>query len=199
MGVRADDVEERAPAVADDGAEGQRHIRRAEGGGADLGDGLGQALGDECQGVDVRGLALVGAHAGRGVALDVLDRAEAFAQRQAEILRRDVVLEVDEGLLAGARAVGRHGPERAERHWSRGEAGEIASAGADGSQGNAGCGVRHEGLQPVVEAELAAGLAEERDIGVPAAGDQQHDRRARRRPDGRRCRPRRSARRWRPD
>ena len=40
------------------------------------------------EGVDVGGLALVGAHAGRGVALDVLDRAEALARRRARCRRR---------------------------------------------------------------------------------------------------------------
>ena len=44
---------------------------------------LPSVAGDDAERVQVRGLALVGRHAGRGVALDVLDRAEAFAQRRA--------------------------------------------------------------------------------------------------------------------
>ena len=41
-------------------------------------------------------LALVGGHARRRIALDVLDRLEALARRQREILARHVVLEIDE-------------------------------------------------------------------------------------------------------
>jgi hypothetical protein len=48
---------------------------------------------------DVAGAALVGRHAERGVALEVLDRAEAFARRQRDVRRSDVVLKVDEGFL----------------------------------------------------------------------------------------------------
>ena len=47
--------------------------------------------------VDVGGLALVGRHAERGVALEMLDRAEAFAVRERHVLGGDVVLQVDEG------------------------------------------------------------------------------------------------------
>ena len=47
------------------------------------GTGLSRIAGDDVEGVHVRGLALVGRHAGGGVALDVLDRAEAFARRRA--------------------------------------------------------------------------------------------------------------------
>ena len=46
----------------------------------------------------VRGLALVGRHAVGGEALDVLDRAHAFAHGQPDVLGGDVVLEIDEGL-----------------------------------------------------------------------------------------------------
>ena len=51
---------------------------------------------------DVRRLALVGRHAERRVALQMLDRVEAFALRQLDIGGGDVVLQVDKGLaLAG--------------------------------------------------------------------------------------------------
>ena len=60
------------------------------------GIGLPSVSGDDRQRVDVRRLALVGRHAGRGVALDVLDGAKTFARRQLEILDRHVVLEIDE-------------------------------------------------------------------------------------------------------
>ena len=48
----------------------------------------------------VAGLALVSAHARGGVALDVLDRAVAFAQRQLEVSGGDVILQVHEVLTA---------------------------------------------------------------------------------------------------
>ena len=71
------------------------------------GAGLAEGVGRDRQAVDVRRLALVGRHAVRGVALDVLDRAQALADREADVLGGDVVLEVDEGLGGGAVAVGR--------------------------------------------------------------------------------------------
>ena len=53
------------------------------------------------------GLALVGAGADRGVALDVLDRAQAGAHARAEVGHRDVALQVDEALSRPRR---RHRP-----------------------------------------------------------------------------------------
>jgi hypothetical protein len=55
---------------------------------------------DQADGVHVRRLALVGRHARRRVALDVLDRFEALAQRKLDIFGRHVVLKIDEGLEA---------------------------------------------------------------------------------------------------
>ena len=68
------------------------------------GTGLPELAGDDAERVQVRGLALVGRHAGRRVALDVLDRAEAFARREREVVRRHVVLEIDEGLAGPCRS-----------------------------------------------------------------------------------------------
>ena len=65
-------------------------------------------LGHEREAGDVGGLALVGRHAERGVALQVLDRAEALALGERDVVGGDVVLEVDEGLAARAA----HAPER---------------------------------------------------------------------------------------
>ena len=45
--------------------------------------------------VDIGGLALIGRHAERGVALQVLDRDVALAGRERDVLQRHVVLEVD--------------------------------------------------------------------------------------------------------
>jgi hypothetical protein len=61
-----------------------------------LRDGHVQRTGGNGQAVDVAQLALIGAEAQRGVALDVLDRLEAFAGRQFDGGGGDVVLQVDE-------------------------------------------------------------------------------------------------------
>ncbi len=87
-------------------AEGDRRVGLAEGGEADGRHVSAQRLGRDAEGVHVRRLALVGRHAGGGVALDVLDRAEPLAHREADVLGGDVVLEVDEGLGGGRVAVG---------------------------------------------------------------------------------------------
>ena len=99
-------IEQLAACGASEGAEGDRRIGHAEGGEADFGNGLAKRVGHDAERVHVRGLALVGRHAGRGVALDVLDRAEAFAHRELDILRGHVVLEVDEGLSRVAASIG---------------------------------------------------------------------------------------------
>ena len=102
-------------------AEADRIVGRAEARRADGGDRQAARLGEDGEAVQVRGLALVGRHAERGVALQVLDRLEAFALRQAHVRRRDVVLQVDEGLaLAG---------DLEERQQAVGCAGFAARAG----------------------------------------------------------------------
>ena len=78
-------------------AEGHRRVGRPEGRRADLRHGLVERLGDEAQRGHVGGLALVGRHAGGGVALDVLDRLEALAHGEPDVLGGDVVLQIDEG------------------------------------------------------------------------------------------------------
>ena len=82
---------------------GDGRVGHAEGGGADGRDRDAALAGHDRQRIDVAGLALVGAHAGGGVALDVLDRLEALAHGEAEVLGGDVVLEVDERLGARGR------------------------------------------------------------------------------------------------
>ena len=103
----AGDLEGRVLVVAGEGAEGRRRVGRPEGGEADLRRLLAERVGGDHQAVDVRHLALVGRHAVGGVALDVLDRAHALADREADVLGGDVVLEVDEGLCLRRVAVGR--------------------------------------------------------------------------------------------
>ena len=80
------------------------------------GIGFAERLGGDGERVHVGGLALIGRHAGRGVALDVLDRAQALAHRELDVLGADVVLEIDEGLGVPAR---RALERRAERRRTR--------------------------------------------------------------------------------
>ena len=72
---------------------------------------------------------MVRRHAGGGVALDVLNGFEAFAQRKDDILRHHVVLEVDERAPGvRARSNGReHGNMLAARRAGAAEAGNLAS------------------------------------------------------------------------
>ncbi len=97
----ADGFEQHASRVAGEGTEGHGRIRHAECRVADIRNRSLQYIGDDTQGVHVRRLALVGCHAGGGVALDVLDRAEAFARCRPQVLRGDIVLEIDERRAAG--------------------------------------------------------------------------------------------------
>ena len=99
-GGDARDVEEVARFPSGNRAKGRRGIGRAEGGGADLGDGDTQHVGQDPERVDVRGLALISGHTERGVALDVLDRTEVLTHRKLEVGGGDVVLEVDPELAA---------------------------------------------------------------------------------------------------
>ena len=79
-------------------AEGHGRIGQPERRQPDLGDLLAERFGRDGERVHVRRLALIGRHAGRGVALDVLDRAHALARRELDVARGDVVLEIDERL-----------------------------------------------------------------------------------------------------
>ena len=88
-----------------------RRVRRPEDRGADLGDRAAGDLGHDREAGDVRRLALVGRHAERGVALQVLDRAEALVVGERDVLGGHVVLEIDEGLRAALLDV----PERRDR------------------------------------------------------------------------------------
>ena len=99
------------------------------------GDGPGGELGHQRQAVDVGGLALVGGHAERGVALEVLDRAEALVPGERHVVVGDVVLQVDEGLAARAA----HAPQRRRRPCSRGRRRGCRRAGRSTPQSAAAC------------------------------------------------------------
>ncbi len=89
-------LEQLAASRAGERAECHRRIGHAECGVADSGIGRPRQSRHDRQGIHVRGLALVGRHAGGGVALHMLDRAKALAARRWQILRRHIVLEIDE-------------------------------------------------------------------------------------------------------
>ena len=102
--------------------------------------------------------ALVRRHAGGRVALDVLDRTEAFAHRKSDVGGRDVVLPIDER-LAGDRAIRLwQCPEPTAgvqlRRPCRPGTGSYAAAGLGGSGG-------HEYLGLGIPAQLAARLREQ--------------------------------------
>ena len=83
-----------APAAGND-RERHRHEGRPVGRGAGVGDAAAGDRRHRGKAVHVGGLALVGRHAERRVALEMLDRAEILARRKLDILNRHVVLEVD--------------------------------------------------------------------------------------------------------
>ncbi|GJE72684.1 hypothetical protein CHKEEEPN_4243 [Methylorubrum podarium] len=123
----------------------------------------------------------------------MLDRLEALADRELDVLGGDVVLVIDEGADLGRVRVGGHDPHRLEagrRHGGlevpplvgprRGGAGGEAVREAGGeivaAARRAGRALRlgrragHEGIDPRVVGQLAARLREQVDGGRPAAG-----------------------------
>ena len=88
------------PVMAGKGADGDRREGRAEGGGADRAEIAAGDRGEHRRAVEIAGLALVGRHAERGVALEMLGDAEALARRKLHVGYRHVVLEIDERLAS---------------------------------------------------------------------------------------------------
>ncbi len=166
--------------------------------------GIGEAagVGEDRQAVQVGGLALIGRHAERRVALEVLDEFKAFLAGEADIRRSHVVLQVDESLSFGgdleegvdivgspAATQGRRGLSclprlglEAERTSSilagRGAffrgfgRGESALHGARRRPGLTRLSGQKGGQRLVID-RRAAGLAGEMDERVPAGGDEQ--------------------------
>ena len=95
--------EQRPDVGAGDRAHRDGRVVRAEHRRASLADAAVERARDDRDAVDVAGLALIGAEAERGVALDVLDRLEALAHGLLDAGGRHVVLEVDELLGRAAR------------------------------------------------------------------------------------------------
>ncbi len=90
-----------AGAAPGERADGDARIGRPEGGGAGLGNADPAQPRHDGKGVDVAGLALVGAHAERRVALQMLDGLVALLMGQGQILHRHIVLQIDESLALG--------------------------------------------------------------------------------------------------
>ena len=128
------------PAVmAGKGADGHGGEGRAEGRAADRADIASGDGSEHRRAIRVGDLALVGRHAERGVALEMLRRAEALARGELHVRHRHVVLEIDESLAA---AVGNlpHGTCRTA--FVRGS----GSARRRGSEAALGSGRRTGGL-----------------------------------------------------
>ena len=79
-------------------ANRHRRIRRAKGRRADIGNVDTERLGHQRQTDDITHLAAIGRHTERGVTLEVFDRDETLAMRQANIVGGDIVLRIDDGL-----------------------------------------------------------------------------------------------------
>ena len=88
-------IDERAAPPAGDDAHRHGDERRAIGRRSGLVDGAAGQRRHRGEAVDIGGLALIGRHAERGVALEVLDRDVALARGERDVLQRHVVLEID--------------------------------------------------------------------------------------------------------
>src|SRR6266404_3792645 len=95
-----DRLEMEADIAAGEIAERDWRIGRPEGRRSDGGDRLAADIRENGEPIDVARLALIGTHAERGVALQMLDRAEAFARREFDIAYGHVVLDINEALAA---------------------------------------------------------------------------------------------------
>ncbi len=85
---------------ADNGAEADRRIGRPEARRADLGDRPAVFRRHDRQRIDIGGAALIGRHAERRVAFEMLRCRKSLAPRQPDIACLDVVLQVDKGFAA---------------------------------------------------------------------------------------------------
>ena len=189
----ADRLEQVAAGKAGERAEGHRRVRLTERRQPDGGDRLAERVRRDRQRVEIGRLALVGAHAGGGVALDVFDRTHALARSERNVTRRDVVVEVDES-LAGAlgRAADRQRQRPASssgrafdarRLWRRfadrlGAGGEaVRERVGEPERAAAGAGraavfdptCRQEALRRLVKGDAPARLRMQRDVRRPAA------------------------------
>ena len=170
--VAAGDLGEARPARAAAGRSARRRPRRP--GRAGRGDRAGH---------DAAGAALLDARADRRVALDVLDRLQAGAERALEVGQRRVATRVEVVVPGRVAVLGRHDPGR--RRSRRGPRCRRRRPRPRSSATVGGGRVRDEGRDALVVAQRAAGVGPQRDVRVPAAG---HEQEVGLDPPGRRCR-----------
>ena len=164
-------VEQIAAVHAGESAEGDGQVVGPEGGGADLADRLVQRAGRQCHAVDIAQLALVGAKAHGGVALDVLDGLKALAHSQLDVGCAHVILVIDERLGAARhRLAGLGNPERGDG-LGHGFSDRIA-AGLRGKACRASCACTRlvGSLQAAGHAEVRCACADDGLVGNAAAG-----------------------------
>ncbi len=101
QGGRAYRVVQRATVAAREGGEGDGRVGRAERRQAERGDVHAEEFRDDAAGENAGCPALVVGRACRGVALGVLDRAQARSGRAGQVVDGDVALEVDEAGCVG--------------------------------------------------------------------------------------------------
>src|SRR5262245_2900065 len=134
--------------MAGKGADGNRRVGRPEGGGADRADIAPGGGGENGGAVGVASLALVGRHAERRVALEMLGDAEALARGELDVGDRHVILEIDEGLALALFDL----PHRAGRDGWRGNGGTRRRSGEAAFGRGLGAGFvpfGKTGLEPV--------------------------------------------------
>ena len=119
-----------AAVMSGESAERDRRIRRAIRRRSDLRDRPVHQFGKDGKADDAADLALIGRHAERGVALEMLDRTKALLLGKRDIVDGDVVLEIDKGLAGSLDP-----PHRRDRDrlvlgaWRRGRLGSKAAIG----------------------------------------------------------------------
>ena len=189
----ANRIEQLAPPHARQRRHRHGGERRPVGRRSDRSDSAPRGEGERDGAVDRGRLALVGRHAERGVALDVLDRQIGFARRERDILHRHVALQIDprpparlhvrpggrggERVFAlaerapGGAVAAQRGDRGAALRQRAGEREDAVGRADDGEPVHRGAG--NEGEQPLVPDGAALGLAIELDGRVEAAGNQQ--------------------------
>jgi hypothetical protein len=162
-GGRAYGVEQIATRGAGEGAEAHGRVGHAERRVADLRDRHRQFLRHDGHGIEIRGLALIGGHAGGGVALDVFDGDESLARGERQVLGGHVVLPIDEGLVLGSGIRHRQSTEiafDAARERIDGECAWRRGGGAGrGNHARAGFGAVGQGFGQIEHAAAGTGGA----------------------------------------
>src|SRR5215216_1896227 len=97
---RPDRIEEVASAQSGQSAECDRGEWHSKGRQSNARDRFLEVIRNERERVEIRGLALIRAHPGRGVTLDVFDGAEAFKVCKLEVGESYVVLEIHKSFVA---------------------------------------------------------------------------------------------------